>query len=278
MPLTKSALVVNGPVGDDLFRLMVECVTDYAIFMLDPAGRVSTWNAGARRLKGWEADEIIGRHFSAFYPAEDVVAGKPDRELVEAAAVGRFEDEGWRLRKDGSRFWANVIITALRDRDGVLRGFGKVTRDLAARKEAEEAQRRAAADRARAEEQARAAEAVRQSEEQFRSLADSIAQLVWMTDAQGEVSWFNRRWYEYTGLTFDDTQGWGWRGVVDPADLPRVLGAWQEALAAGLPWEDELRLRRRDGVYRWHLARSLPVRDAQGRVTRWFGTSTDIEE
>src|SRR5512138_999817 len=111
MAQAETAPPAGGTVKDDLFRLMVECVTDYAIFMLDPAGRVSTWNAGARRLKGWDADEIIGRHFSAFYPAEDVVSGKPDRELIDAAAVGRFEDEGWRLRKDGSRFWANVVIT-----------------------------------------------------------------------------------------------------------------------------------------------------------------------
>ncbi len=162
------------PAGDDLFRLMVECVTDYAIFALDPEGRVSTWNSGARRLKGWEAHEIVGRHFSAFYPTEDVLGGKPARELEEAAQLGRFEDEGWRVRKDGSRFWANVVITALRDERGVLRGFGKVTRDLTARREREEAERRAAADRAKAEEQARAAETLRRIEEAQR---DTIAGL-----------------------------------------------------------------------------------------------------
>ncbi|HYD40070.1 MAG TPA: PAS domain-containing sensor histidine kinase [Anaeromyxobacter sp.] len=162
------------PAGDDLFRLMVECVTDYAIFALDPDGRVSTWNPGARRFKGWEAHEILGRHFSTFYPTEDVLAGKPARELEEAARLGRFEDEGWRVRKDGSRFWANVIITALRDGRGVLRGFGKVTRDLTARREREEAEQRAAADRAKAEEQARAAEALRRIEEAQR---ETIAEL-----------------------------------------------------------------------------------------------------
>jgi PAS domain S-box-containing protein len=153
---------------------MVECVTDYAIFALDPEGRVSTWNSGARRLKGWDAPEILGRHFSTFYPTEDVLAGKPARELEEAARLGRFEDEGWRVRKDGSQFWANVVITALRDGEGVLRGFGKVTRDLTARRAREEAERRAAADRAKAEEQARAAEALRRIEEAQR---DTIAEL-----------------------------------------------------------------------------------------------------
>jgi PAS domain S-box-containing protein len=169
----RTSLRAGGTAGDDLFRLMVECVTDYAIFALDPDGHVTTWNMGARRLKGWEAHEILGRHFSAFYPREDVAAGKPAWELVEAARLGRFEDEGWRVRKDGSRFWANVVITALRDEHGVLRGFGKVTRDLTARREREEAERRAAADRAAAAEQARAAEALRRIEEaQRRTIAD----------------------------------------------------------------------------------------------------------
>ncbi|HEX7670712.1 MAG TPA: PAS domain-containing sensor histidine kinase [Polyangiaceae bacterium] len=120
------------------FRLFIEGVGDYAIFMLDTEGRIVTWNLGAERIKGYRADEIIGQHFSAFYPAAEVSEAKPQRELQEATRVGRFEDEGWRIRKDGSRFWANVVITAVRDEDGTLLGFGKVTRDLTARREAEE--------------------------------------------------------------------------------------------------------------------------------------------
>jgi len=112
-------------------------VQDYAIFMLDTTGHIVTWNQGAARIKGYAANEIIGRHFSTFYPEADVVAGKPDWELVVAADSGRFEDEGWRVRKDGTLFWANVVITALRDDTGKLRGFGKVTRDLTARRQAE---------------------------------------------------------------------------------------------------------------------------------------------
>jgi PAS domain S-box-containing protein len=122
----------------DLLRLLIDSVVDYAIFVLDPTGNVLTWNKGAQRIKGYSADEIIGKHFSSFYPREEINAGKPDRELTEAARVGRFEDEGWRLRKDGSRFWANVVITALRDETGELAGFAKVTRDLTERKEAED--------------------------------------------------------------------------------------------------------------------------------------------
>jgi PAS domain S-box-containing protein len=122
----------------DPFRLLVDQVKDYAIFMLDPRGNVRTWNRGAERIKGYSADEIVGHHFSRFYPEEDVRAGKPARELAVAAAEGRYEEEGLRVRKDGSTFWANVIITALRDPGGELRGFAKVTRDVTERRRADE--------------------------------------------------------------------------------------------------------------------------------------------
>jgi PAS domain S-box-containing protein len=140
------------------FRLLVESVKDYAIFILDPTGHVLTWNLGAERIKGYAAAEIIGKHFSIFYPPEDVAAGKTERELEVAARVGRFEDEGWRVRKDGSRIWANVVITAMRRPDGELLGFAKVTRDLTERRQAEETRRALAAERAKLEEQARGQE------------------------------------------------------------------------------------------------------------------------
>ena len=127
----------GSPQREDL-ELLVASVVDYAIFMLDPSGIVTSWNLGAERLKGYRADEIIGRHFSAFYPVEDLAAGKPNWELDVARSQGRLEDEGWRVRKDGSLFWANVILTAVRDDAGNLRGFAKVTRDLTERRRADE--------------------------------------------------------------------------------------------------------------------------------------------
>jgi len=127
--------------SEEHFRLLIEGVHDYAIFMLDPDGVVLTWNAGAERLKGYTATEIVGRHFSKFYPRPALDSGWPQKELELAGAEGRFEDEGWRLRKDGSRFWANVVITALRDRQGVLRGFSKITRDITDRRNWEESTR-----------------------------------------------------------------------------------------------------------------------------------------
>jgi PAS domain S-box-containing protein len=154
--------------SEERFRLFVEGVKDYAIFMLDAGGHVMSWNAGAERIKGYRRDEILGSHFSVFYPSEDVQSGKPHRALETATAEGRYEDEGWRIRKDGSRFYANVIITCIRDSEGKLQGFSKVTRDITERKRSEDAVRELSARllRTRDEERRRLA----------RELHDSTAQ------------------------------------------------------------------------------------------------------
>ena len=138
----------------DIHRLLVDSVSDYAIFVLDPQGCIQTWNAGAERLKGYRAEEILGRHFSVFYSAEAVRRGHPDWELLEAAAKGRYSEEGWRYRKGGEGFWASISITALRDEEGALVGFAKVTRDLT--------------------DQKKAREELRRSEERFRLLVQSV--------------------------------------------------------------------------------------------------------
>jgi PAS domain S-box-containing protein len=138
----------DAPLDAEVCRLLIESVRDYAIFTLDPTGHVRSWNPGAERLKGYTADEIIGRHFSIFYPPEAAAAGKPQRGLEVAARDGRFESEGWRVRKDGSRFWANAVITAMRDEHGELVGFAKITRDLTERRAREEQARQLAAESA----------------------------------------------------------------------------------------------------------------------------------
>src|SRR3954454_16245222 len=132
------------------FQLLVDRVRDYAIFMLDPQGVVSSWNAGAQRFKGYTAGEIIGQHFSCFYSPEDQQAGAPQQALAIALAEGMFETEGWRVRKDGSRFWASVVIDPIRDDTGDLIGFAKITRDITERKAAEEPLRRAMQETERA--------------------------------------------------------------------------------------------------------------------------------
>jgi len=156
---------------DDLYRLLVDRVLDYAIFALDPDGHILTWNEGARRLKGYTAAEIIGKHFSIFYSQTDLVAGKPERELMEAVEIGQVEDEGWRLRKDGTRFWANVLITAIRDNDGRLVGFAKVTRDLTERRAAEQ---QALEDAGRIAAEAAMRAAAEQRAQDLRVLADQL--------------------------------------------------------------------------------------------------------
>jgi PAS domain S-box-containing protein len=167
----------------DQLRLLIQGTTDYAIFMLDPEGRVATWNAGAERINGYKAQEIIGQHFSCFYPQVAIDHGWPAEELRRAALEGRFEEEGWRLRKDGSRFWASVIITALRDEAGRLRGFSKVTRDVSERKRIEDALRQAhnelevrVAERTKelTEANARLAEAARRKDEFLAMLAHEL--------------------------------------------------------------------------------------------------------
>jgi len=152
---------------------MVEGVKDYAIFMLDPAGRVSSWNPGAERIKGYRPEEILGKHFSIFYSQEDIDGGRPDLALKTAASQGQFEDEGWRVRKDGSRFWASVVISAIRDANGNLIGFTKVTRDLSDRKKAEEALRR--------------------SEAQFHALFEFSPDAIVASDAEGRITEMNAR-------------------------------------------------------------------------------------
>jgi PAS domain S-box-containing protein len=145
-------------------RLLVDSAEDYAIFMLDPSGRVTSWNQAAERIKGYKPNEIIGRHFSCFYPSEDVKTGKPERELQIATAEGRYEDEGWRIRRDGSRFWANVIITALWDGAGKLRGFSKISRDITEHRLAEER--------------------LQESEERHRKLFDNNPHPTWVFDRE----------------------------------------------------------------------------------------------
>jgi PAS domain S-box-containing protein len=150
---------------DEQFRLLVATVQDYAIFMLDPSGNISSWNAGAERIKQYKAEEIIGKHFSQFYPEEDIRNGKPDWELTVALKEGRLEDEGWRIRKDGSRFWANVIITAVRDSSGKLVGFAKVTRDVTVKMQAQQALQKEVAERREAQKQ------LHRSEKSLRELS-----------------------------------------------------------------------------------------------------------
>lgn len=214
--IAPSATPLPTAPAEPIFRLLVDSVQDYAIFLLDPQGRVQSWNAGARRIKGYEAREIVGRSFEVFYPEDAQRRGVPREGLRRAHATGRFEDEGLRVRKDGSMFWASVVITALRAPSGDLLGYAKVTRDLTERRAHEEALRR--------------------SEEQLRLMIESVRDYaVVMLDPHGRVLSWNAAAQAITGLVAAEVVGRPHAVLFGAADID-----------AGRP-QDELETARRNG-------------------------------
>ncbi len=177
--------------SEERFRTAVDGTKDYAIFMLDSTGRVVSWNLGAERIKKFSTEDIIGQHCSRFYLPEDIAAGKPEDELRIAAAEGRYEDEGWRLRGDGSRFWADVVLTAVRDERGNLRGFSKITRDMTERKQADENARRLVQEQEARFAAQQYAQLIEGQREQLRVTLTSIGDGVITTDALGQVTLLN---------------------------------------------------------------------------------------
>lgn len=242
-----------------LFQALVEGVQDYAIFMLDPEGYVISWNESAARLKGYSASEVMGKHFSLFYTPESISSGHPEHELLMARTHGKFAEEGWRVRRDGSRFWASVLITAVPDKEGKLRGFSILTHDITERKQTREL--------------------LQDSERSLRLLADAMPQMVWTARPDGQLDYYNQRWYEFKGSSTGQAGQETWKSILHPDDVERCLDAWYAAVDSGLPYEIEYRFRdRKTGDYRWYLARALPLRDDQGAIMKWVGTATDIDD
>ncbi|TFI56292.1 PAS domain S-box protein, partial [Sphingomonas parva] len=170
------------------FQRLVNAVTDYALYMLDADGKIATWNAGARRFKGYEADEVIGRHYSTFFTDEDRDAGLPERALRIAAAEGKFESEGWRVRKDGTRFWAHVVVDPIYDDAGALIGYAKITRDVTEKRAAEDA--------------------LRESERRFRLLVQGVRDYaIYMIDPDGYVTNWNSGAQAIKGYSADEIVG-----------------------------------------------------------------------
>ncbi|HEY1954672.1 MAG TPA: PAS domain S-box protein [Polyangiaceae bacterium] len=230
-------------VSDQQFRILVESIRDYGIFLLDTKGNIVSWNEGARRIKGYEAEEVAGKHFSIFYPRE-TPAGTWDRQLAIAERDGRFEDYGWRVRKDGTRFWANVVITALRDAAGKLFGYAKVTRDL--------------------------------TERAYRTFVEATNGIVWTTDRNGHPNADSPGWRRFTGQS---EEAWRDREAFEPVhadDRARLGEVWDAARRDKKLFEHEFRLRRQDGEYLWMTVRAIPLLDANGDVREWFGVTFDI--
>ncbi len=253
---------LGGPAPDqrDLSRLLVESVRDYAIFALDADGYILSWNAGAQRIKGYSAAEVIGQHFSIFYPRELVAGGFPEFELRTAANTGRFEDEGWRIRKDGSRFWANVVITALRNERGELTGFAKVTRDLTERREAEEA--------------------LRESEERFRLIIEGVRDYaIFMLDLNGNVATWNTGAERLEGYRAKEIVGGHFSKFYPAADVAAGTPERDIAVAAkvGRFEADGWRVRK-DGASFWANMLITALNDRTGKLIGYVVVTRDLTE
>jgi two-component system CheB/CheR fusion protein len=240
------------------FRILVEGAQDFAIFMLSADNIIMTWNSGAERITGFTEAEAVGRSGAIIFTPADRAAGGPEQEIQTAARDGSAPDERWHLRKSGELFWGSGVLMAVRGADGQPTSFVKIFRD--------------------ATEQKQGAEALQASEARFRTLSDAVPQLVWTNNAAGEADYFNYRWYEYSGLTYEQSYGLGWQVMVHPDDAPTSIARWEQAQAKGEVFDTEYRLRRADGTYRWHIGRNVPLLNEQGQVLSWFGTATDIQE
>jgi PAS domain S-box-containing protein len=239
-----------------LLAAIVESSND-AIVSKSLDGVVQSWNAAAEQLFGYSAAEAVGQHISLVIPAERLA--EEDEIIARMRAGERIEQyETERLKRDGKLVPVSLTISPLRDENGEVVGASKIARDISARREAEAA--------------------LRESEERFRTLADNMSQFAWMADEKGWIFWYNQRWFDYTGTTLEEMQGWGWKKVHHPDHVDRVVAKVQHSWDTGEIWEDTFPLRDTDGQYRWFLSRAAPIRDEQGNVLRWFGTNTDITE
>ncbi|HEY8614413.1 MAG TPA: PAS domain S-box protein [Roseomonas sp.] len=235
-----------------------DSVTDYAIIVTNLDGRVTGWNEGARRTLGWTEEEMLGQAADRFFTPEDRDAGVPAGEMRGALERGHAPDERWHLRKSGERFWAMGEMTPLRDEAGAAVGFVKVLRDRTAQRESERA--------------------LAESEARLREVAGAVPGFLWAATPEGAIEYASIRWHEYSGSAPAQILGSEWVSYLHPDDRAAAVARWAEATATGTPYETEFRLRRADGAYRWWLARALPTRGEDGRIQRWIGVCTDIEE
>jgi PAS domain S-box-containing protein len=240
------------PSKTELFELIVESATDFAIFTIDQNGITTTWNIGAERLFGYSEAEMLGSSADRIFTPEDQAGGFPDLERKQARISGRANDERWHQRRDGRRFWASGLMMPL-NHDA---GFVKITRDRSAQHAAEEH--------------------LRENEARFRLLATSIPQMVFQTRATGDRTWGSPQWVDFTGLDIEASVGQGWIDAVHPDDREVTRDGWRRAVETG-EYDVEHRIRRaKDGEYRWHQTRANPLDKHNPATSEWVGTSTDI--
>jgi PAS domain S-box-containing protein len=231
--------------------------SDDAILSMTLETIIATWNKGAERLYGYTSEEMIGKSVTILIPPNRI---DEEPEILERLKKGERIDhyETVRCTKSGAMVHVSLTVSPIVDSAGKIVGVSKISRDITQRRRDEEA--------------------IRRSEEDLRTLADSIPQLAWMARPDGHVFWYNRRWFEYTGTTWEQMEGWGWQAIHDPKILPRVMERWEDSISSGKPFRMEFPLRGADGQFRWFLTQVNALRDGEGRVVRWFGTNTDVDE
>ena len=240
----------------DFYEALVES-SDDAIVAKDTNGVVISWNPAAERLFGWTAAEMVGQSIRRLLPddrqhEEDLILER----IRNGERVGQFFTK--RLHKDGTLLDISVAVSPVRDGEGHIVGASKIARDVG--------------------DYVRAQDRLRESEERFRMLAENISQFAWIAEPGGDISWYNQRWYDYTGTTLEEMNGWGWVAVHHPDHVQHVEQSWRAALASGEDWEDIFPLRSLAGEWRWFLSRAKPIRNDAGEIVCWFGTNTDITE
>ncbi len=258
--MDKSSITINPIQNQELYRLLVDAVNDYAIFALDTNGNILTWNAGARRLKGYEATEVIGTHFSRFYTKADIDRDHPQHELELALKNGSYEEEGWRVKKDGSKFWANVVITALIDAEGNHRGFAKVTRDLTSRKASEDK--------------------LKESEERFRLLVTNVQNYAIITlDPEGYIKTWNIGAQRIKGYSPNEIIGKHFSQFYTPQDIKDGKPALElkTAQTEGRYEEEGWRVKK-DGSKFWANVIVTPMRDDKGILRGFAKVTRDLTE
>ncbi len=221
-------------------------------------GRFEQVNGRFAEILGYTQEELYQCTFRELTHRDDLLATEALMSRLMAGEISEYALEKRYYRRDKTWVWSLTTVSILRDAHGRPNRFIGVIEDISQRKHAEEGLRR--------------------SEEELRALANSIPQLAWMAEPDGHIFWYNSRWYEYTGSTLEQMLGWGWEKVHHADHLTRVVRVWKDALASGQPWEDTFPLRSVGGQYRWFLSRAFPIRDADGNITRWFGTNTDVDE
>jgi len=252
------AAVVEKSKIENRFESLVNGVKDIAIFILDHEGNIVSWNEGAGIIEGYSSEEIIGRHFSIFYSDEEIKSNKPINHLKYAVEKGSYQEEGWRIKKDGSVFWANVLLTALQDENGKVYGFLKVTRDLTERRKSEEE--------------------IRNSRDFYLKLLNDFPTPVWRSGLDGKCNYFNKAWLNYTGRTIEEELGEGWISNLHHDDREKSVKLYNEAFRQKKYFTVEYRLKDSHGEYRWMVDFGMPYFDIENNFAGFIGSCYDIDD